>query len=351
MKLLFITRTYPPLVGGMEKYASDFYKNYQKIGDVDLLANPGGKKTFVFFLIRAMFTLIFNARKYDVIHLYDAVLFPLVPIIKIFSSAKISFTVNGLDIAYSRFGYQKIMPCFLRQADKVIGISQYTMMQCKLRGIPSEKLTSIPIGITFDEFEICPKSKKSETLSRFCIPAGKKILFTVGRLVKRKGHAWFVENVVNRLPDDYVYVIAGDGPELETIKNLVHKLDLNAKVYVLGQITEDDKNCLYQISHLFIMPNIHVPGDQEGFGIVLLEAGLRGIPIIASNIEGIKDAVIDGKTGRLVEEKDAQGFLNAIIGSGLEPSSISSAVIRHFHWNNISRRYYKEFTDMTSSKD
>jgi glycosyltransferase involved in cell wall biosynthesis len=346
MKLLFITRTYPPSVGGMQKYASEFYNNYQKIGDIDLLANSGGKIKFGLFLFKTVFNLAFNARKYDVIHLYDAVLFPLVPVIRLFSRAKISFTVNGLDIVYPRFGYQQIMPHFLKRADKVISISQYTMTQCEVRGIPREKLSAIPIGITFDEFEIYSNSQKVELLSRFGLPADKKILLTVGRLVKRKGHVWFVENVVSQLPDDYVYVIAGDGPEQVTLKNLVHKLDLDTKVYTLGQITENEKNCLYQIAHLFIMPNIYVPGDQEGFGIVLLEAGLRGVPAIASNIEGIKDAVIEGKTGRLVEEKDARGFLDAVINSNIERSSLPGIIKIHFGWKPIMERYYTEFEKM-----
>ena len=159
MKLLFITRAYPPLVGGMQKFASEFYKNYQKIGDIDLLANPGGNKTLGLFLFKVIIHLIFNARKYDVINLYDAVLSPLVPIIRLLSRAKISLTVNGLDIVYSRFGYQKIMPYFLKQADKVICISEYTLMQCKLRQIPQDKLSVIPIGITFDGLEIYPDYK------------------------------------------------------------------------------------------------------------------------------------------------------------------------------------------------
>ena len=78
MKLLFITRTYPPLVGGMEKFASDFYVNYRKKGEIDLFANSGGKKMIPFFFIKVAFILVFRSRNYDVIHLYDAISSPLV---------------------------------------------------------------------------------------------------------------------------------------------------------------------------------------------------------------------------------------------------------------------------------
>lgn len=348
MKILFITRTYPPLVGGMEKFASDFFNNYQRLlGEIDLLANPGGKKTMILFLFRVVFTLILKSRSYDVIHLYDAVLFPLIPFIRLFSRAKISFTVNGLDIVYSSFGYQKIMPFFLSKADKVIAISRYTMAQCEARGIPPEKLTSIPIGVVFETTIACLDSEKTALLSKFNLPSGKRILLTIGRLVKRKGHVWFIKNVFVRLPDNHIYLVAGLGPELEEIKNLVHELNLNDRVYLLGQISEDEKNCLYQIADLFIMPNIRVKGDQEGFGIVVLEAGRYGLPVIATNIEGIRDVVIDQKTGRLIEEKDVKSFVDEIMKFNPARSSIATSLISSFSWEGIIERYYREFEKMS----
>lgn len=347
MKLLFITRAYPPLVGGMEKFASDFHENYRKQGEIELLANTGGKKNIPLFLVRVIFFLMFRSREYDVIHIYDAVLSPLALMIKVFSKASISFTVNGLDIVYPRFGYQKLMPFFLKQADRIFAISEYTMEQCISRGIPREKLTVIPVGINFDNFPPATESKKSETFAKFNLPAqGVKILLTVGRLVKRKGHAWFIANVFKKLPQDYIYVIAGAGPEQETIENLLRELNLSNRVYLLGRVTDDEKNCLYQIADVFIMPNIVVKNDQEGFGIVLLEAGRYGLPIVASDIEGIRDAVINQKTGRLIAEKDVQAFMDAILNPELDRSTLADAVAAHFDWKHIIEKYRKAFERM-----
>ena len=102
------------------------------------------------------------------------------------------------------------------------------------------------------------------------------------------------------------------------------------------------------MADLFIMPNIKVVGDQEGFGIVLLEAGQYGLPAIASDIEGIKDVILDGQTGRLIKEKDAQGYINAIINPGLDPATIKSALALKFDWKNISKRYDEKFQAMVS---
>lgn len=347
MKLLFIARTYPPIVGGMEKFASDFYENYRKKGEIDLLANADGKKMIPFFFIKVVFFLAFHSRNYDVIHLGDAVLSPLIVVIRLFSHARVSFTVHGLDVVYSRFGYQKIILPFLRRADRIFAVSQFTLEQCELRRVSSKKLMVIPNCINFEYVNTFSKSDISKVISRFNIDVKeKKILLTVGRLIKRKGHAWFLTNVFKNLPEHYIYIIAGSGPEYEAIKQVVQDFGLAYRVYLLGRVSDEEKNCLYQISDLFVMPNIRVENDQEGFGIVVLEAGRYGLPVIASNIEGIRDAVINRKTGHLIEEKDAQGFMDAIIKPDIDRSSLADTVASYFDWKHITERYYEEFEKM-----
>lgn len=352
MKVLFVARAYPPQEGGMERFASDFYNNYKKIGEIELLANTGGNKSFLAFLFKVLAFIIVNARKFDVIHFSDAILSPFIPIIRIFSNAKISFTVHGLDIVYPHYGYQVYIPYFLKKADKIIAVSNYTKMQCLSRGIPDKKIMVIPNCLKFDKVNQFSGKKKTTVLSKFNITReGKIILLTIGRLIKRKGHVWFLQNVFINLPNNYIYIIAGCGPEQGKIIKTIHELGLTDKVYVLGRITDEEKNCLYQVSNLFIMPNIKVVNDQEGFGIVIIEAGSYGLPVIATNIEGISDAVIEGKTGRLIEDKDSQGFIDAIIYPNINNESIKKTVAENFDAENIIRRYYEEFKKMISNKD
>jgi glycosyltransferase involved in cell wall biosynthesis len=250
---------------------------------------------------------------------------------------------------YSHFGYQYVIPLFLRKADRIIAVSQSTLRQCEFRGIASKKLLVIPNGINYDQVETCSEFDKEEILSKYNIDIdGKKILLTVGRLIKRKGHAWFIANVMKDLPGNYVYLIVGHGPEYEAIHDLIDKLGLKDRVYMLGRVSEGEKNCLFQISDLFVMPNISVNDDQEGFGIVILEAGCHGLPVIASNIEGIQDAVIEGKTGRLIGEKDVQGFVNAILTPDIDRAIIINEVLANFGWATIGKRYCEEFEKMAA---
>ena len=150
----------------------------------------------------------------------------------------------------------------------------------------------------------------------------------------------------HKLPDNYIYVIAGFGPEQEQIEKIIWKFNLTDRVYLLGHISEEEKKCLYQISDLFIMPNISVKDDQEGFGIVALEAGSYGLPIIATDIEGIKDAILDGKTGRLIKEGDNQAFLEAIMSHNVDASAIWDLVVSNFNCTTIIKRYISEFEKM-----
>jgi glycosyltransferase involved in cell wall biosynthesis len=92
---------------------------------------------------------------------------------------------------------------------------------------------------------------------------------------------------------------------------------------------------------MFIMPNVTVADDIEGFGIAVLEAGSCGLPVVASNLQGIKDAVADGKTGYLVEEGDVAGFLSRIMSMGLVKADIRTTVITRFNWENLYHDYRK----------
>jgi glycosyltransferase involved in cell wall biosynthesis len=169
--------------------------------------------------------------------------------------------------------------------------------------------------------------------------AGKRLLLTVGRLVKRKGVLWFVEEVVPRLGDDFVYIVVGVGPELGAIRAGVQRHGLQERVILAGRHPDRLRNCLLNTADAFIMPNITVPGDVEGFGIAAIEAGACGLPVVAAGIQGIRDAVIDGVTGHLVGERDAEGFLDRIRSLDLDRRLIRERVQAYFSWEQIGLTY------------
>ncbi len=345
MKTLFITRKYPPIVGGMENYSYNLIKYFKKLErDTYFIVNAKGNKYLPLFLPKAYFEALSLIKKNKIthVHICDALMAPLGNRIKRKTAVKTSITVHGLDITYNKGWYQKYIPRYVAKFDNIICISNNTKKECIKRGIPENKISIIPNGVNPDEFYINKPKKelRNKLAKKLTLDLGnKKILFTSGRLVKRKGVEWFVNNVMPNLSNNYIYLVSGDGPEKENIKKAINENNLNDRVFLLGKTDFEILKLLYNTSDLFIMPNISVEGNIEGFGIVAIEAGSCGLSVIASNIEGIKDAVINGKTGWLVKEKDSKGFIKIIKGKNIDRDKVRKEVIKNFDWKTVTEEY------------
>ena len=146
-----------------------------------------------------------------------------------------------------------------------------------------------------------------------------------------------------KLSDNYIYIVAGDGPEKENILKTIMSCGLQDKIFMIGRICERDKLALYQYAALFIMPNITIQGDAEGFGITLIESASHGLPSIASDIEGIPDAVLHGQTGTLVAERDSLAFVGAIESEEFDRDKVKLLTSSYFDWSILKDRYLNIF--------
>jgi phosphatidylinositol alpha-1,6-mannosyltransferase len=140
---------------------------------------------------------------------------------------------------------------------------------------------------------------------------------TVGRLVSRKG----IDTVLRVLPlllpsfPDLQYMIVGDGPDRPRLQALVQALNLQRVVTFLGQVTDAQLLTAYHQAHIFVMPvrEEQQAASLEGFGIVFLEAGACGLPVIAGRSGGAIEAVRDGQTGYLVEPRDPKALAKKVL--------------------------------------
>lgn len=142
------------------------------------------------------------------------------------------------------------------------------------------------------------------------------MILSVGRLDERKGFQFVVE-AVSRLVDeipDICYYIAGDGEYKEPLEKMIADKNLSEHVKMLGRIEEDRKNTLLDETMLMVMPSyvIEEQNNVEGFGIVYIEANAHGKPAVGTYSGGIPDAIINNKTGILVEEKNVEQLTEAI---------------------------------------
>ena len=146
------------------------------------------------------------------------------------------------------------------------------------------------------------------------------------------------------IDDSYVYVIAGDGPERAQISRAIADRGLEGRVVLLGMIEDDEKEWLLRNSRLFIMPNIPVQGDVEGFGLVLIEAASMGLMAIASDLDGIPDAVIPGETAILVPPGNPGAFVVAIAAASPDRRRVQAAAAS-FAWQRIAGIYIDEMDE------
>jgi glycosyltransferase involved in cell wall biosynthesis len=343
VNLLFITRKYPPSVGGMEKVSYDLSNELSKKIPTTIISWGGPQKWLFYFLPKAFFQSLFfiPSKKITNIHLADGLLAPLGLALKIITRRKVTVTVHGLDITYKNKLYQAIIPYCLSKLDKIVCISSATKNECIKRGVPANKCTVIPWGVYPNEFKIKATRKALEKIAGMELK-NKKVLITVGRLVKRKGVSWFIENVMPKLDSNYIFLVAGSGPERTDIQNVIKAQNLKDRVKLLGKVSDLDKKILYNTADVFVMPNIKVEGDIEGFGIVAIEASSVGLPVVASNLEGIRDAIINGKTGYLIESGANTNWANNILrAESLNKNSVALSEENKYSWTQISNQYIR----------
>lgn len=136
--------------------------------------------------------------------------------------------------------------------------------------------------------------------------AGKKVVLTVGHIIRGKGQHLVIEGMpeIARSFPDAVYVVAGTGPDVESLKRLASERGIADRVVFPGN---RDIVSFYHACDVFILPSLY-----ESFGIVYIEAGACGKPVIGTNNGGVADAVADGESGLLVETGNVEAIVWAL---------------------------------------
>jgi len=260
---------------------------------------------------------------------------------------------HGLDVTTPFGPYQWFVPKVFGALDAVLPVSRATRQACQERGATPGQLRVVPNGIDTDRFrrpDDRPAARaaleQALDLSGPPLPPDGLLLCSVGRHVERKGFDWFVEAVMPRLPESVHYWIAGDGPHTAHIRRAIEQNNLHGRVRLLGRIPNADLARLYRGADLFVMPNVPVEGDMEGFGVVLLEAAQCGTPAIAARLEGIQDVIEERENGHLVAPQQPREFADAIRRYHGSPERLAKAARRaaefttaRFGWASVADTY------------
>ena len=192
----------------------------------------------------------------------------------------------------------------LRQARLVIAAGSYPAEQGELAAGRPIDAVNIPPGVDALRFRPLDDGERLAARRRFGIADDAVVVLGVSRLVTRKGFDTLIEataQLAERVPGLEV-VIAGDGRDRDRLQKLIAGLD--APVRLLGRVDDDDLPALYGCADLFAMlcRDRWLGLEQEGFGIVFLEAAAAGLPVVAGASGGSAEAVVHNRTGLVVDD-------------------------------------------------
>ncbi|MFA4880895.1 MAG: glycosyltransferase family 4 protein [Candidatus Doudnabacteria bacterium] len=257
----------------------------------------------------------------------------------------------GLDILAmqkSRF-LRYLVKRIYKEAAGGIANSNFTREEMSRLGLPAEKISVIYPGVDGGCFR--PGLATAEVRKKYHIPAEKKILLSVSRLVSRKGFDLVIRAlpaILEKFPNT-IYFIGGKGPDEARLRAMVEKSSdpkIQEAVKFIGFVQDADLPRLYNLADIFLMPSRQIEEDVEGFGMVFLEANACGCPVIGGRSGGIPEAIIDGETGFLVDPenpKDLAFKVIQLLGNENLSKKMGEAgrrrVLAEFNWEKIIKNF------------
>ena len=346
MKKLIITLEYPPQVGGIATYIynlashlpsedvvvyAPINKNQAEFDAKNLWKTYRLNPYWSFIWpkwLRLFFQITTLVNQENIEMLYVNHVLPVgyvAYLIKKFKKIPFTLFLHGTDIASVVANKSKrkkfIMLC--REAQTVIVNSDFLKNKLldiveKLNDVrvvypcPSDVFFSSPV----DELEI------SALRSRLAL-GGKKVILTVARMVDGKGYPHTVRllpEILMQVPNA-VWLVVGDGPKSKEVFEIIQKNSLQNVVRFLGKIDPQNLYKYYHLADLFLLLTHKDEAHEEGWGTVFLEAAACGLPVVAGKVGGVEEAVLDGKTGKVVDVYQDQNIISTVVGILSDPQT------------------------------
>jgi phosphatidylinositol alpha-1,6-mannosyltransferase len=223
----------------------------------------------------------------------------------------------------------------VRHSDRIVAVSRHTAGLAAAAGADENRVAVIPPGVDWHEPPQAPRRSTPTVV-------------TVARLVDRhKGHDVMVRAmplVRDRVPAAQ-WLVVGDGSLRRDIERLAGAQGVRDAIRLCGTVSDEERDRLLNRAHVFAMPTrMPADGGGDGFGIVYLEAGVHGLPVVAGRSGGALDAVIHGTTGLLVDPTDhvqVGGAISRLLNDrpwAARMGAAGSEHAREFAWPKIASR-------------
>ena len=373
--ILLLASEFPPYGGGISTYAAELAKAAHSRGYRITVVAPDlaqdlndFDKTFPFEIIRYHGTCHGNRRtwsafkialkllkqkeNFDFIHAVDPVFADILTLLNRFRTVSFIWTVHGSEIlaAYSSLEgkFSRLIGTFVTPS-RILTNSEYTrsILLEKFPGIPKDKTRVTLLGLSDYWLK---NTNRADVFGSYNIDPRKKLILTVARITRRKAHDLVIE-ALTTLPENLKktlsYLIVGEVKEPSYFKYL-EKLAQKSGIQIVfaGSVDQDTLRSIYDAAWIYCMPGRHDPAKVEGLGLSYLEAAARGLPSIAGDIGGIKEAVKNEETGILLSEISSysvsQAFTRLLTEDGLRDKLAENAKAwaRTFSWDACVQASY-----------
>jgi phosphatidylinositol alpha-1,6-mannosyltransferase len=377
--VLFVGRWFPPLVGGVENYLFELYRRLP-VERADLLL-PAESGAAAFDQAHPELRVIRVPLPAGVSSVSKRALGPLLGVAlqrlvrpgyrqvhcghiltgvagylakRIWGRPYIVFTYGA---ELTREGLGALKRTVLRNATAVITISRYTTEQALRLGVRPGRVVVIAPGV--DSARYRPDLDGTAIRARHHL-GERPVLVTVGRLAptaQYKGHDTVIKALpaIRRHVGEVAYLVVGTGPDQPRLEALATQVGVSAHVVFAGYVSDAELPSYFAAGDVFVMPNRVDPlgkGEAtEGFGMVFLEAAACGLPVIAGNNGGARDAVVHEQTGLLLDVPDAAHVAEAA-GCLLTDRPLArrlgaqgrERVLREFTWDRSAARLARLIT-------
>lgn len=200
--------------------------------------------------------------------------------------------------------YRPLQRWLINRAERIVGTTPLYLQESPYLSDVQPKTVCVPIGIND------PLRAPKQGMAMRAQYRGKKIIFSLGRLVEYKGFEHLIE-AARHLDDQFVILIGGSGPLKEQLQDSINRLQLHEKVKLLGFLGEQELPAYYEACDLFCLSSVY---KTEAFGIVQIEAMSYGKPVVATTIEGsgVHWVNAEGVSGLNARKGDAEALAKAI---------------------------------------
>jgi len=262
-------------------------------------------------------------------------LVPIAYFLRLWLRKPVLLIIHGIE-AWQPSRNQIINLC-IRKIDAFIAVSQLTKKRyLNWTNLTDKKGFILPNAIALEKFT--PGPKKKSLLNHYGLH-GKLVLMTLGWIRSKENKGF--DEVIDLLPelsrqtDNLVYMIVGEGDDKPRLMEKVIRLGMADRVIFTGFIAESEKADYYRLADAYVMPS-----RGEGFGFVFLEAMACGIPVVASKIDGGKEALLDGRLGILVNPRAPEEIRQGILDALKRPCGVVPEGIEYFSLSQFEKRLH-----------